>query len=579
VSTICRRLDGLPLAIELAAARAKVLSPPALLARLSQSLDLLTGGPRDQPERLQTMRSAIAWSYDLLSSEEQELLARVSTFSGGFSLAAAEAIAHPDGSGPVSPRPVPVLDSIGSLVDGSLLRADVASDGETWFTMLETVREFGQEQLRARGERDAVRRRHAMFFLELAERAAPEMYGSSDQGGLLDQIEVNHDNFRAAIGWALESGEADIALRMTGALFFFWYLRGHMTEGRRWLERALAMDEGQPGVARAQALVGAGFLANWQGDSAAAVPLLEEARALAGEVGNAALVVFALALLGIAAEDDGRYERAAAFMDEALAVIETQGGAQQFDPSLFGELRTHRGVVAWGQGDVEFAERLWTEALADQRARSDPWGTSNSLRYLAMTACERNELGPAADLQRESLTLIWRARAMDDLADAFSITATIATKRGQFVPAARQFGAAEALREEIGGRAAFPERILFERSESALRLALSEQSLRDAWMAGRVLGPAAAVTEALELLSADAVSSSASSAPNQALTARERDVLRLLVMGRTDKEIADSLFISPRTAQGHVARLFDKLGVNTRSAAVAAALQADLVPD
>jgi predicted ATPase/DNA-binding CsgD family transcriptional regulator len=578
ISEICRRLDGLPLSIELAAARSKVLSPSALLARLSLGLDVLSGGSQDQPARLQTLRAAIGWSHDLLSSEEQALFERVSVFTGGFSLEAAEAIARADDEpGSQIARSVSVFDSIVSLVDSSLLRAHDGPNGETRFAMLETVREFGLERLRAKGEMELAKDRHASYFLDLAVRNEPEMYGSERQAHLLELTEANHDNFRAALTWTEEAADADTALRLAGALFWFWYVRGHMTEGRHWLARALALDDGVPSAARARALIGTGLLANWQGDFESSVQFVEQGLDLARRIDNSGLIIFALGLLGIAAEDTGDYGRAAVLLEEALELYRVCD-EEVLNPTLIGQIRAHRGVVAWGLGNIDRAVQLWTEALADQQARHDPWGAANSLRYLAMAACEHGELDRAAQLQRKSFTLYWDSKAMDDIADGFSIIATIASMRGEFIPAARLLGAAERLREKIGSRPAFPERTMFERTESAVRSALPGKGRAAAWSAGRSLMTAEAVDEAFGLL-ADRAATPAASLAEVLLSPREQDVLRLLVMGRTDREIADALFISPRTAQGHVARLFDKLGVTTRTAAVAAALQSGLLPN
>jgi predicted ATPase/DNA-binding CsgD family transcriptional regulator len=576
VAEICRRLDGLPLSIELAAARSKVLSPSALLARLSHGLDVLVGGPQDHPTRQRSLRAAINWSYDLLAEEEQRLFDRLAVFVGGFTVDAAEAIASQgDDTASRSSRPISVFELLSTLVDSSLLRIEEGSHGEPRFSMLETVREFGLERLLAKGDLEQIRDSHTAFFLEVAVRAEPELYGSEQQAFLLDLLEADHGNFRAALAWAEQTGDADTALRMTGALFFFWYVRGHMTEGRRWLARALAMDEGPPGEVRAFALIGSGFLANWQGDFETAVPVLEQALDLARRASRWDQPIYALGLLGIAAVDAGNYTRAASLLEEALSLNDASGG--KFNSALIGQLRTHRGVAAWGQGNLDHAVKIWTEALADQRARHDPWGAANSLRYLAMAACEHGDLDQAAQLQRESLRLYWDSKAMDDIADGFSIIATIACMRGEVIPAARLLGAAETLREEIGSRPAFPERTMFDRTQSAVQSALSEKVRATAWSAGRSLTTAAAVEEAFGLL-ANRATMPAESLSQVDLSPREQDVLRLLVLGRTDREIADALFISARTAQGHVARLFDKLGVSTRTAAVAAALQSDLLP-
>ncbi len=274
VAAICRRLDGLPLAIELAAARVNVLPLPALLKWLEPRLPLLTGGGRDLPARQRTMRDAIAWSYELLSHEGQALFRRLAVFVGGCSIEAAEAVgATTDESG------IGVLDALSALVNASLLRREAGPDGAGVFSprfgMLETIREYGLEQLTASGEAAAIQRRHTAWYLALAERAAPELYGGPNQLPWLNRLEAEHDNLRSALRWALASHPAT-ALRLGGSLFWFWYVRGHLSEGRRWLEQALARGSDAPPAVRGRALLGTGMLAHWQDADSVATPLLEE---------------------------------------------------------------------------------------------------------------------------------------------------------------------------------------------------------------------------------------------------------------------------------------------------------------
>ncbi|MGH2604646.1 MAG: ATP-binding protein, partial [Dehalococcoidia bacterium] len=241
VTSICHRLDGLPLGIELAAARVGHLPPPALLAQLEWRLPLLTGGPRDQPVRLQTMRNAIAWSYDLLDANEQQLFRRLSLFSGSFTLQAAEALGAAEHD-----LDLDVLEGVASLVKKSLLRPGEPSDGEALFTMLETIREFGLEQLAARGETAEFSRRHAAWYLALAERVEPDLYGGRRQRSGCELLESELDNLRAALSWLIDSGAAEDALRLATALLRFWYTRGYLSEGRDWLERVLALADATP---------------------------------------------------------------------------------------------------------------------------------------------------------------------------------------------------------------------------------------------------------------------------------------------------------------------------------------------
>src|SRR5215210_1326398 len=260
VAEICVRLDGLPLAIELAAARITMLPPKALLRRLSSRLKLLTGGARDLPERQRTLKATIEWSFALLDEGEQVLFGRLAVFSGGRTLEAIEAICDADGD-----LPMDAFEGVSSLLDKSLLRQEEGPGGEPRFVMLETVHEFAREKLGKSAEAEEIKRTHAQYFLTLAEEAPPELRGPN-QLEWLERLEAEHDNMRAAISWALERKEVEVALRLGGALSWFWSVRGYYSEGRRWLEAALAMDgRGSPEV-RAMVLAGAGVLASEQGD-------------------------------------------------------------------------------------------------------------------------------------------------------------------------------------------------------------------------------------------------------------------------------------------------------------------------
>ena len=292
VAEVCRRLDGLPLAIELAAARSTVLSPGALLARLDRRLPFLTGGPRDAPARQRTLRDAVAWSYDLLDPAEQTLFRQLAVFVGGFT-AEAEGVL-------IEVFPHPVFDGRASLVDTNLLQVAVNTGGEPRFAMLETIREYGLEQLQAHGEWGRLRRLHAEYFLALAEAVEPKLRGR-DQGAQLALLETEHDNLRVALTWSLEVADrAEHGLRLAGALHWFWFLRDHYREGRQWLEAALArpsIEERTP--ARVKALAGAGLLAIHQNDYDAARARLRQSFTLGRELRDTAGVAYALHVLGM----------------------------------------------------------------------------------------------------------------------------------------------------------------------------------------------------------------------------------------------------------------------------------------
>ncbi len=542
VTTICRRLDGLPLAIELAAARVKVLSPAELLTRLDRMLPLLTGGPLDRSARLRSMGDAIAWSFDLLDPDEQALFRHLAIFAGGFTLDAAEYVggrfaqggslrsrgeeggeddeqsippalpqaAHgrpPQRSAPL--RPPSTLHLISSLVDKSLLRRLDGDGDEARFGMLATIREYGLERLAAAGEEAAARQAHAAYFLRLAERAWPAFRHRAGQEPWLDRLETERANLRAALGWLDESGDAASLLRLAGALSWFWYIRGPLDEGRSWLERAIGdTDAGVPGSARTRAMVGAGLLAHFQGDTARSREWLEASLAGSAELDDPWLLAFTLLLLGMVAEDHGDYHFAEARFGEALARFRAAN-----DQSNAALTLTHLGVAAWGQGDVERATRLCEEAMALQRATRDDWGLSISLGYLGLLAGEAGNYGYAAAVHRESLRLRWDAAVWEDVAASLADLAALAAAVERPEQAARLFGAAAVVREETGRALIphFPERAVFERAESRARTALGPGVYAAAEAGGRALPRERAVSEALAL--ADEIAGDSSRAP------------------------------------------------------------------
>jgi predicted ATPase/class 3 adenylate cyclase len=316
VAEICVRLDGLPLAIELAAARIKMLPPKAMLQRLGSRLKLLTGGARDLPERQRTLRATIEWSFALLDEGEQLLFARLAVFSGGRTLEAIEVICDAEGD-----LPVETFEGVSSLLDKSLLRQEEGSSGEPRFVMLETVHEFAREKLEESREAEEIKRVHAQYFLTLAEEAYPELKGAN-QLEWLDRLEAEHDNMRAALTLALERKEAEVAISLGGALWLFWFVRGYHSEGRRWLQEALAIDERGSPDSRAMALAGVGWLAVQQGDLDRAQEVCEEGLEVLEHEGREArdAKLGLLVCLGWVALDRDDYERATQLFEESLAL-------------------------------------------------------------------------------------------------------------------------------------------------------------------------------------------------------------------------------------------------------------------
>jgi predicted ATPase/DNA-binding CsgD family transcriptional regulator len=571
LAAICRRLDGLPLAIELAAARSNLLPPVALLARLERRLPLLTGGPRDQPARMQTLRDAVAWGYDLLSAQEQALVRRLAVFAGGFTLGAAEQMAADEASD------ADVIDVVSSLVDKSFLdRLDQASTSdaaEPRFGMLETIREFALERLAASGEDDDVRAAHAAYCLRLADRDQRTM-AWREMADWFDLLELEHDNLRSALSWFATRGDIGELLRLAGNLAWFWLYRSHRADGRRWLERALkAASDGQvPDGIRAWALHGAALLTRTQNNHAEAERLAEESLRLYRNLGDAWGTAVSLNLLGALARSQGDLASARAAGEEALALFEGLAMAR-----WVARVRAHLGIVAHWQGDPA-AEPLLQAALAAHRGLHDQIGSAITLHWLATMAADRNEFDRAAEFERQGLTAASAAGAKEALLDGLAGLAIVAAGLGQTEKAARLLGAVAVHREHMGYAFDRPELERLERTVVTVREALGDEAFAIAETDGRALSLTAAVAEAtaLEPLSASATPAVSDASARYGLTPRELDVLGLLAQRRTDREIADELFISPKTAGFHVANILGKLSVANRRQAAALALREGL---
>jgi predicted ATPase/DNA-binding CsgD family transcriptional regulator len=572
VAEVCARLDGLPLAIELAAARSKVLSPQALLARLENRLVLLTGGSRDHPERLRAMREAIAWSYDLLAPGEQALFRRLAVFTGGCTIDAATAVASADDDS--APE---TLDRLSSLVGNSLLVQRQQADGEPRFSMLETIREFGLEQLAAAGEEEETRQRHAGWCLALSEEHWPSLQRSLDPAEAIAHFGPEHDNVRAALAWLDSTGDGGSLLRLAGAIFPYWYVHGDLREGLSWLERGPLHSNETPVAVRARALLGVGMLAHYATDDARAAPALDAALALYRTTGDDWGQAFALLILGIVAEDAGDYDQASGHFTESLDHARTAD-----NPVLAGLALVHLAVVAWGQGDSARAERYLKGAVEARQAAGEPANRdAEPLAFLGLLACERGDIPESVRLQRESLSLHLEIGYPEVLAVNLANVAMLAGAGRWPEAAARLFGAATGQREAIGNPFKLPERDVYERAIDAARAVLSDGDFAAAWAAGCALSLSDAVAEAfttLDEIERRTATGVATSRPERVavktvagLTARELEVLRLLVGGGSNQEIADVLFLSPRTVQAHIANIFGKLGVHTRAAAVARA--------
>jgi non-specific serine/threonine protein kinase len=567
VAAICRTLDGLPLAIELAAARIKMLPPQAMLVRLEHRLALLTGGARDAPERLRTLRGAIAWSHDLLTGDEQALFRQLSVFVGGGTLDAVDAVcAGANGD--------EILDGVTSLVDKGLLQVVERPDLESRFAMLETIRAFALEQLRDSREDERARDAHLRYYVTLAERAEPELTGP-DQVAWLDRLEAEHYNLRAALTWSLDAGRVEHGLCLAGALLRYWEHHSHYAEEERWLERALARAGNEPVQVRAKALHAAGVVAFWQGHQSRAETTLREALTLFREAGDDGGAAFALNRLGSLALFAGDFARAEACFAEADLLIRDVG-----DEDGIAALEGQVGYAALLQGNYEHAETHLTDALARYRRLGSKLGTGRVLVHLGRSRTERGEVDQALPLLQEALAADNETGNRWYLAEALEALAAAAARLGDVVRAARLWGAAEALRDMLGAPAPPPDQMRIEAEAASARSSLGEARFCDAKDQGRILSLQDAVAEAFAVGSACSQGETnpcrldlPAELTEAGLTVREREVLRLIVAGHTNAEIAELLFISPRTASTHVGHILQKLGVSSRAAATGYALR------
>ncbi len=713
VAEVCRRLDGLPLGIELAAARVRHLSPSALLIRLERRLELLTGGVRDQPARLQSMRETIAWSYDLLPATEQRLFRHMAVFVGGFTLEAVADVCekrereseerHPE-EGVASAPSLPavqhsVLDGIASLIDKSLLKPEEGqSTAEPRFGILETIREYGLEQLEDSGEAAAVRERHAAWCLGLVETAEAERTGLIPSSNT-DPLGPEQDNLRAALNWLRDHGRANWGLRLASALWPLWLDRSQLIEGRDILTAMLSLpgaSADKPVWAKAMCVTGA--LVQALGDHDRAAELSKQALAIFQHLGDPRGEAFALNTLGLDAMSQGNYAesenllqeslarfrmvgdsragawalrhlsslayrhgnvgRAAILANEGLTVV--QQTANRFDTA---RLLLNVSLMAIVQLDLARAETLSQRALTLFREEGDRWGEAYALIRLGQVARARSDLVQAATYMDESLTRLRDVGDLEGTAVVLVLLGWIKRAQGAQVTATRHFAEGLALCRERHHPSGVASALLGEvalaldRSDPHAAGVAWEESLRIAtklddrliiamaleWsshfttpgtarMTARVLGAASTLRDGLGIplgapmlaeheqimqglqdqlgeqsydatvkegrslpldeaiaLSADLVGSTASMSnpvapiyatspslgliPDRQLTPRELEVLRLLAEGRSDRDIAGALSISPRTVGGHVTHLLAKLGVETRTAAVAHALR------
>ena len=606
VARVCLKLDGIPLAIELATARMGALAVEQVAQRLEISLDVLKGPSRTAAPRQRTLRATLDWSYALLAGNERRLFGRLSVFSGGWTLEAAEAVCSGGGI-----EEEDVLDLMGGLVDKSLVVAEAHAGGSVRYRMLEPIRQYALEQLGEGGQAEEVRGRHAACFLALAEEAEPEL-ARQRQGLWAERLEAEHDNMRVALSWLLERGEAGSALRQVAALWRFWHLRGHSSEGVGWLERALAHGEPAASPSRVKALEGMGWLTQLQGDYDRARANYEEMLELSQEVGDKANVATALNSLGTVAAQQGDNGRARILLEENLRVIEEL--EQEGDPATalkrFYACNLLGYLAIEEEGDHARGATLWEESLALAREVGDDHLIGISLAILAHLALMQRDyerakvrseeaLGVARELGGTSAGFVpsafinlgiaalglgeqERAReaferallagrdtgAKPRVIESLEGMASLAGAAGRADRAARLWGAAEAAREADGIALSPGERALHEPYLDSARSRLGETAWEEALAKGRAM----ALEEAAEYAvveepgpSLDAVPGRATAAePPVELTSREVEIAGLVAEGLTNRQISARLSISERTAGNHVAKILKKLGLRSR---------------
>jgi predicted ATPase/DNA-binding CsgD family transcriptional regulator len=565
VQDICRRLDGLPLAIELAAARLAILTPRALLARLERRLEVLTGGACDLPSRHQTLRAAIAASYDMLSSAEQRLFRRLGVFVGGASTSAIARVCT--GASTLAGEE---LDSLESLVAKNLLRVMDEGNCEPRFSMLETIRDFAIECLTANGELDDCVRQHAAYFLELAESADPEatpVVGPA-VSSWLEPIECELDNVRAALHRStVELQDGELSLRLTAALWPFWHVRSRFVQGTTWLQRALALSSA-PTPTRAKALRGLGHLALRQNDCALAARANDAALEIVTALGDEQGVARSLHGLALVAMRNGDFARARSLLEQALSMHRRLGNT-----AWQALLLNFLGEVALAAGEQATAAGHFEASLALRHQLGDRWGIPQVLANLGALAAQRQDFNQAQTLYVDSLRRMGQLGSKHGIADCLEGLAIVAASTQRLYLAACLASAAVTLRDAIGVPLPATRKVDLERVSQQVRLGVGE----DTWRAALQVGAHLSVEQALELVMGptDQPGSTGLRAPNshapfreaagEPLTVREREVALLVAAGLSNPQIAERLVISRETAAVHVKHILSKLGFNSRT--------------
>jgi non-specific serine/threonine protein kinase len=489
VAEICARLDGIPLALELAAARIPSLSIDQVHARLNDRFTLLTGGARTALPRQQTLRATLEWSYGLLSEQERAVLNRLAIFPGSFTIEAAASVICDDANDEVA-----AIDLLGQLVARSLVVVDAT--GNTRYRLLETVCQYARERLRESGDEAVVHGRHLTYFLTMAEEAEPRLTGA-DQHAWFERLETEHENLRSALAWSSTAGgESARGLRLASALWRFWFVRGHLGEGRGWLARLLACAprKGRPPAERAKALLMVGVLASQQGDYPAARALHEEGVSIFRKLGNRSGIARSLSNLGLVARDQGDHRAAVALYKESLAICRQLDNQREIPNAL-----NNLGIALYDQGDYPAARALFEESLSIRRERGDRWGMAATLTSLAELACREGDYRASRALYEESVATFQELRDRRGIATSLDGLADVAFALAEHDSAVRIWSKAEQLREEIGSPLPLGERPRHERQVAAARAAMGDDvAFQRSWQVGRTMTMEQAIKCALQ---------------------------------------------------------------------------------
>lgn len=581
IAEVCVHLDGLPLALELAATRMKLFTPQTLLARLGHLLPLLTSGTRDAPERQQTLHETIAWSYHLLTSEEQHLFRYLSVFVGGCTLETIETLwgaRHQERA---------VVDVVTALLSQNLVQAIRQGEEEPRFTMLEMIREYGQECLERCGELEAIQRAHAEYYLALAEVAGVKLI-SIEQTHWVKWLEREHDNFRAALRWFLNTHQREEASRLSGALWHFWALR-HLSEGQHWFEQVLAASRDnlrdRETRAKIKALHGAGVLAYYAGNYARVAELGEAILKIARVLGDKPGIALALNMLGEVALVTGDHSKLQAVSQESVPLLQEIGDPWRLAQGLF--------LSAYGsyfQGNLLQAQALAEKSLTLCREVGEPFTTVRVLDALGYFAYTQGDLVTAYQRYKEGLLIAKEVERKWFMASCLIALGAIAISQDRAVWATQLWGAADEIAPSTDPSAAhwytqmMRTRLGYNRLVARVRTQLGEDAFTEAWNQGRAMTLEQLLdAQAMASFSRQLATEPSPPLPVQpatspvTLTQREREVLRLLAEGLTSAQIAKRLVIGLVTVNSHVRSIYSKLGVNSRSAATRYALEHHLL--